>query len=106
MTEMIRLTQYAAESGLASKMGPCDLDAVLSALPRRGEEFARLLDTHDDAGVVVLDGDRCLLQSVDFFTPVVDTPYLFGQIAAANALSGVYAMGGRSPGRARSGSRP
>src|ERR1700745_1815652 len=49
----------------------------------------------DDAGVFVLSDDMALVQTVDFFTPVVDDPYLFGQIAAANALSDIYAMGAR-----------
>ena len=49
---------------------------------------------HDDAGVVRLDGDDVIVQTVDFFTPIVDDPYDFGQIAAANALSDIYAMGG------------
>lgn len=52
-------------------------------------------DTADDAGVYRLDRDRALVQTVDFFTPIVDDPYLYGQIAAANSLSDVYAMGGR-----------
>jgi selenide,water dikinase len=59
---------------------------------------ARLLvdaSTADDAGVVRLDAKRALVQTLDFFTPIVDDPYLYGQIAAANALSDVYAMGGR-----------
>jgi selenide,water dikinase len=51
--------------------------------------------TSDDAGVYQLDATRALVQTVDFFTPIVDDPYVFGQIAAANALSDVYAMGGR-----------
>jgi selenide,water dikinase len=51
--------------------------------------------TSDDAGVYVLDADRALVQTVDFFTPTVDDPFAYGQIAAANALSDVYAMGGR-----------
>jgi len=51
--------------------------------------------TSDDAGVYVLDGERALVQTVDFFTPIVDDPFAYGQIAAANALSDVYAMGGR-----------
>src|SRR5207253_6540714 len=49
----------------------------------------------DDAGVYRIDRDRALVQTVDFFTPIVDDPFLYGQIAAANALSDVYAMGGR-----------
>jgi selenide,water dikinase len=51
--------------------------------------------THDDAGVYVWDGGPALVQTVDFFTPIVDDPYVYGQIAAANSLSDVYAMGGR-----------
>jgi selenide, water dikinase len=51
--------------------------------------------TSDDAGVFRLDDERCLVQTVDFFTPIVDDPFVYGQIAAANALSDVYAMGGR-----------
>jgi selenide,water dikinase len=69
---------------------------VLSGLP--GPTDARVLvdyRTADDAGVYQLDQERALVQTVDFFTPIVDDPYVFGQIAAANALSDVYAMGGR-----------
>ena len=51
--------------------------------------------TADDAGVYRLDADRALVQTVDFFTPIVDDPFTYGRIAAANALSDVYAMGGR-----------
>jgi len=75
-------------------MGPCDLDAMLAALPRATPELARLLDTRDDAAVFDLGDGRCLLQTIDFFPPIVDSGYWFGQIAAANALSDVYAMGG------------
>ena len=53
------------------------------------------LDGLDDAGVYRLSDEMALVQTVDFFTPIVDDPYLFGQIAVANALSDVYAMGGR-----------
>ena len=62
-------------------------------MPRATKEFARLLETSDDAAVIRLRDDLCLVQTVDFFTPIVDDPYWFGQIAAANALSDVYAMG-------------
>src|SRR5882672_12928682 len=51
--------------------------------------------TADDAGVYRIDRDRALVQTVDFFTPIVDDPFVYGRIAAANALSDVYAMGGR-----------
>src|SRR5690625_4069108 len=61
------------------------------------EQDPRLLvgiDSADDGGVYQLTDDLALIQSVDFFTPIVDDPYMFGQIAAANALSDIYAMGG------------
>ena len=74
-------------------MGPCDLDAILQALPQASGEMLRLLETKDDAAVVPLTDDLCLVQTVDFFTPIVDDGYWFGQIAAANALSDIYAMG-------------
>ncbi len=64
-------------------------------MPGATGEFARLLETRDDAAVVPLRDDLCLVQTVDFFTPVVDSPFWFGQLAAANALSDVYAMGAR-----------
>jgi selenide,water dikinase len=76
-------------------LGPGDLSRALSALPVRSDP--RLVvgrETFDDAGVFVLSDDLALVQTVDFFAPIVDDPYLFGQIAAANALSDVYAMGG------------
>ena len=76
-------------------MGPGDLSQVLAPLPRQID--ARLLvgsETFDDAGVFRLSDDLALVQTVDFFAPIVDDPYAFGQIAAANALSDVYAMGG------------
>jgi selenide, water dikinase len=76
-------------------LGPGDLSRALAALPERSDP--RLLvgrETFDDAGVFVLSDDLALVQTVDFFAPIVDDPYLFGQVAAANALSDVYAMGG------------
>ncbi len=64
-------------------------------MPEATGEFARLLETRDDAAVVPLTDDLCLVQTVDFFTPIVDSPVWFGRLAAANALSDVYAMGAR-----------
>jgi selenide,water dikinase len=64
-------------------------------MPAATGEFARLLETRDDAAVVPVADDLCLVQTVDFFTPIVDTPLWFGRLAAANALSDVYAMGAR-----------
>jgi selenide, water dikinase len=72
------------------------LDRVLAALPRvRNENVLVGYDTSDDAGVYQLTPEVALVQTVDFFTPIVDDPYTFGAIAAANALSDVYAMGGK-----------
>ena len=76
-------------------MGPGDLDQVLKGLPIPKDPRVIVgLETSDDAGVYRLTDDIALVQTVDFFTPIVDNPFTFGQIAAANALSDVYAMGG------------
>jgi selenide,water dikinase len=77
-------------------MGPGDLSRALAALPSKSDP--RLLvgrETFDDAGVFALSDDLALVQTVDFFAPIVDDPFDFGQVAAANALSDVYAMGGQ-----------
>jgi selenide,water dikinase len=72
------------------------LDKVLAAVPRWADPNVLVgFDTADDAGVYKLTPELALVQTVDFFTPIVDDPYTFGAIAAANALSDVYAMGGR-----------
>jgi selenide, water dikinase len=72
------------------------LDAVLGKLPRQHDPNVLVgFDTADDAGVYRISADQALVQTLDFFTPVVDDPYTFGQIAATNSLSDVYAMGGR-----------
>jgi selenide,water dikinase len=72
------------------------LDSVLAKLPKQLDPNVLVgFDTADDAGVYQLSPELALVQTVDFFTPIVDDPYTFGQIAAANALSDVYAMGGR-----------
>jgi selenide,water dikinase len=72
------------------------LDSILAKLPKQTDPNVLIgFDTADDAGVYQLAPDLALVQTVDFFTPIVDDPYTFGQIAAANSLSDVYAMGGR-----------
>jgi selenide,water dikinase len=72
------------------------LDSVLRRLPRPTDPNVLVgFDTNDDAGVYLLSPEMALVQTVDFFTPIVDDPYTFGQIAAANSLSDVYAMGGK-----------
>lgn len=93
--ELLRLTGFARCAGCAAKLGLGDLSEALEGVPHQSDP--RLLvgrETFDDAGVFVLAPDLALVQTVDFFAPIVDDPYLFGQIAAANALSDVYAMGG------------
>ena len=77
-------------------MSPVELGKALKGLDKyRDENILVGFGTADDASVYKLDGELCLLQTLDFFTPVVDDPYLFGQISAANSLSDIYAMGGK-----------
>jgi selenide, water dikinase len=97
----LRLTQYAHGGGCACKIPPGELEAVLGGLSaaaasvQYASELVVGLDTGDDAAVVALDACTGLVATTDFFTPVVDDPFDWGRIAAANALSDVYAMGGR-----------
>jgi selenide,water dikinase len=91
-----RLTATVKAGGCASKLSPAILDQVLSKLPRQSNPNVLVgFDHADDAGVYQISPDMALVQTVDFFTPMVDDPFTFGQIAATNALSDVYAMGGR-----------
>jgi selenide,water dikinase len=93
--EPVRLTRFARCAGCAAKLGAADLAQALSGVPSYAD--ARLLvgrEGFDDAGIFLLRDDLALVQTVDFFAPIVDDPYEFGQVAAANALSDVYAMGG------------
>ncbi len=95
ITPHLRLTQYAAGGGCACKVPPGELERVLGALPlATGENLLVGLENGDDAAAVRIDADRAVILTADFFTPVVDDPYEWGRIAATNALSDVYAMGG------------
>jgi selenide,water dikinase len=95
-TKPFRLTESVKAAGCASKLSPAALDKVLGKLARQHDPNVLVgFDHADDAGVYQIAPDQALVQTVDFFTPVVDDPYTFGQIAATNALSDVYAMGGR-----------
>ncbi|MGD0364259.1 MAG: selenide, water dikinase SelD [Bryobacteraceae bacterium] len=77
-------------------MSPKVLDRVLASIPRVPNDHVLVgFDTADDAGVYQLTAELALVQTVDFFTPIVDDPFIYGAIAAVNALSDVYAMGGR-----------
>ncbi len=95
MTE-IKLTQYSHGSGCGCKIAPAVLESILKT-GTAGPSYANLLvgnDTKDDAAVYNLGAGRCLISTVDFFTPIVDDAFDFGRIASANAISDVYAMGG------------
>lgn len=91
----IRLTSLVKTSGCAAKIGPAVLHEVLNQLPKfHNNNLLIGYDTSDDACVYKINDSTAVVQTVDFFPPMVDDPYIFGQIAAANALSDVYAMGG------------
>lgn len=95
MSEALKLTSMAKAAGCAAKLNPATLEAVLRKLPRQTNPAVLVgFDTNDDAGVYRINENLALVQTVDFFTPIVDDPELFGAIAATNALSDVYAMGG------------
>jgi selenide, water dikinase len=92
----VRLTQLSHGAGCACKLPAGSLREVLAALPRF--EAADLLVGHtalDDAAVWRISDELAVVQTIDFFTPLVDDPYTFGRIAATNAFSDIYAMGGR-----------
>jgi selenide,water dikinase len=99
MTQNRRLTEYAHGGGCACKIPPGELEAVVAGLtgdaaPQGPGELLVGLDDGDDAAVVRIAAGTAVVATADFFTPVVDDPYDWGRIAAANALSDVYAMGG------------
>ena len=90
-----RLTQYTHGGGCACKIPPGELEEIVAGLIGDAAKNVLVgLDAGDDAAVVSIEGDVALIATADFFTPVVDDPYDWGRIAAANALSDVYAMGG------------
>ncbi len=92
----VRLTELVESAGCASKIDRATLTRVLEGLPSFDDPRVLVgMPAGDDAGVYQLDGHVALVQTVDVFSPSVDDPYVFGQIAAANSLSDVYAMGGR-----------
>ena len=94
--EDVELTKFVENAGCASKINQNDLKKVLAGLPEISDPRVLVSsNTCDDAGVYQMDGDTALVQTVDVFTPNVDDAYTFGQIAAANSLSDVYAMGGK-----------
>ena len=95
--ERIRLTEFSHGGGCGCKIAPGILQEILAASPVHGlpKELMVGTETSDDAAVYRLNDTLALVATTDFFTPIVDDPYDFGRIAATNALSDVYAMGGR-----------
>ncbi len=90
------LTSLSHGAGCGCKLSAADLRPIVAGLPRPSDPRVLVAaDTADDAGVVQLTDELAIVQTADFFTPIVDDPYAFGRIAATNALSDVYAMGGR-----------
>ncbi len=95
--EEIRLTKYTHGLGCACKLRPQLLEKVLQKMPVPNDPAILVgTDTSDDAAVYKINDDTAIIQTVDFFTPIVDDPYQFGEIAAANSLSDIYAMGGKA----------
>lgn len=95
-TEKIKLTQYTHGLGCACKIRPQNLEAILRKFKPAVSEFTQVgFETADDAAVFCVRDDLSIVSTVDFFTPIVDDPYDFGRIAAANSLSDIYAMGAK-----------
>ncbi len=97
MTEEIKLTQFSHGSGCGCKVSPQVLEQILAS-SEKPAEFPNLLvgnATKDDAAAYRIDGDKAIISTTDFFMPIVDDAFQFGGIASANALSDVYAMGGK-----------
>ncbi|MFV9675947.1 MAG: selenide, water dikinase SelD, partial [Anaerolineales bacterium] len=91
-----KLTHYTHGLGCACKLRPQALEEILAALPPAMDpEVLVGTDTADDAAVYRVSDEIAIVQTVDFFTPIVDDPYMFGAISAANSLSDIYAMGAR-----------
>ena len=91
----VPLTSLSHGAGCGCKLSAGDLRPIVASLPRPTDPRVLVAtDTSDDAGVVRLSAEIAIVQTADFFTPIVDDPYAFGRIAATNALSDIYAMGG------------
>ena len=96
MSDKIKLTQFSHGAGCGCKISPETLESILET--KQTKHFSKLLvgnDTRDDAAVYDMDTGTSVISTTDFFMPIVDDPFDFGRIAATNAISDVYAMGGR-----------
>jgi len=95
-TKKIKLTQYSSGAGWACKLSAKDLTQVLSKLNSISNSNSNSgFENFDDCSIYKINDKQSIIQSVDFFTPIVDDPYTFGLISAANAISDIYAMGGK-----------
>lgn len=93
--EQVRLTSMTHTAGCAAKIGPGTLAGILEQLPKFEDSNLLVgIETSDDGAIYRVSDDLAMIQTLDFFPPMVDDPYTFGQVAAANALSDIYAMGG------------
>ena len=97
MSEAIKLTRYSHGAGCGCKIAPAVLDEILKSNLALPDHRNLLVGNHskDDAAVYDLGNGSALISTTDFFMPIVDDPYEFGRIASANAISDVYAMGGK-----------
>src|SRR5699024_8606147 len=95
MTNQLKLTALSSKAGSGCKIGPEELAQDLRYLPEETNDPNLLvsIECSDDGSISKLTDAIALIQTVDFFPPIVDDPYMFGQIAAANSLSDVYAVG-------------
>jgi selenide,water dikinase len=93
----IKLTQFSPGAGCGCKISPADLHEIIKRVPDKTKFEALLVgcESHDDAAVYDLGDGQAVISTTDFFTPIVDNPMDFGRIAAANAISDIYAMGGK-----------
>ena len=93
----VKLTQYSKASGCGCKIAPATLKEILNGCTQ-DVIFKNLLvgnETKDDAAVYELEEENCIISTTDFFTPIVDDAFDFGKISACNAISDIYAMGGK-----------
>lgn len=96
MVSEFRLSQTVEAGGCSAKLSPQQLEDILKQVPvKESPNVVVSSKTHDDAGIISLPSGEYLIQTTDFFPPMVDDPFVFGEVAAANALSDVYAMGGK-----------
>lgn len=93
MNNKAKLTKFVKAAGWAAKLAPGELSHVIGKLSCSDDRLLVGIDSSDDASVFALNENEALVQTVDYITPVVDDPFLYGQVAAANSLSDIFAMG-------------